>query len=505
MENVGSDKDGIVVQKYDREQTKEVRDKSITSKNYVEKEKNSTSQIPQKNSVEQKSNIKTVGAAQVANPQPEEHLGKEELSKESYGAPSAISKGPIEKSNKRPSETSKLKSDELKVAAKDEVNEKDDSNKDVQDSKSLEPNMPYVKLRLPGEKTDKVKSIKPNKDEKANGKANVNNVVKHEVHKITETRSTLSDNPQTVDKSVSLTKSDNVAVRDKTEDGKDKASGKGSADKIKSVMAVLEKVAAVATAAASGVARADLKKSKIPKQSSVEGSVKSDKSINHDSSPVGHDKKVTISEERKVQDKKVNNDSKRTPNSDKDKDKDKKPLRQERQASIGSKSKSGSDSKNTVKGKDVGMSKSVTLDSNDWKVTISSKEDIKVEKDNPQTITITPKIPSSKAEEMPKPPPKSVSVSKDAKPTLKDARSDPIPKPGMYPAARPPRDHKPARYSKFVAAPKIPIDQGDVIQMVIKNEPSETNLGDAAPPALTPSLVGQVCGAPSTLDYVVET
>jgi hypothetical protein len=56
-----------------------------------------------------------------------------------------------------------------------------------------------------------------------------------------------------------------------------------------------------------------------------------------------------------------------------------------------------------------------------------------------------------------------------------------------------------------VAAPKIPIDQGDVIQMVIKNEPSETNLGDAAPPALTPSLVGQVCGAPSTLDYVVET
>ena len=93
--------------------------------------------------------------------------------------------------------------------------------------------------------------------------------------------------------------------------------------------------------------------------------------------------------------------------------------------------------------------------SDEWKVTISSKEDVSVlSTSSGQTVVVTPK--KAEKAEMAKPaaikprPKKGGGISSEKVAKRQRSRADLIPKPGQYPAARPPRDHKPA------AKPKVP-------------------------------------------------
>ena len=89
----------------------------------------------------------------------------------------------------------------------------------------------------------------------------------------------------------------------------------------------------------------------------------------------------------------------------------------------------------------------------EWKVTISSKEDVSVRRSSSgQTVVVSPKKP--KTTELPKavatkPCPKKGKGTVPEKVAKRQrSRTDLIPKPGQYPVARPPRDHIPAAKSK---------------------------------------------------------
>ena len=93
--------------------------------------------------------------------------------------------------------------------------------------------------------------------------------------------------------------------------------------------------------------------------------------------------------------------------------------------------------------------------SGEWKVTISSKEDVSVQRTpSGQTVVVTPKRPekaemAKAAAVKVKPRPKKGEGINSEKFAQRQSRQDDlIPKPGMYPAARPPRDHNPAAKSK---------------------------------------------------------
>ena len=136
-----------------------------------------------------------------------------------------------------------------------------------------------------------------------------------------------------------------------------------------------------------------------------------------------------------------------------------------------------------------------------------------------------PPAPKSKIAKRAPPPEKPTAVvAASAKSAVRDARSDPIPKPGMYPATRPPRNYRPLNVlpkaqqngvegsggadvslgkrsngdAKTPPAepPPLPAPAAEAsIQMVIKDGPSEANnLVEAAPPGPvgTPSIAGQV-------------
>jgi hypothetical protein len=171
----------------------------------------------------------------------------------------------------------------------------------------------------------------------------------------------------------------------------------------------------------------------------------------------------------------------------------------------------------------------------DWKVTIQSEHQLVTESDTPRkTVVITPKPDdNTKQEELKtdeeekkttdeKTKRKAVKLTKTKN---KDPRYCPIPKPPQFPAARPPREYVPVKQvpnsssgvsgsmstnfidsSNMPAAPRVrrisggggyghsslnvpptsgrnsaASDQGDVIQMLIKQESRDSNV-DAAPP-----------------------
>jgi hypothetical protein len=96
------------------------------------------------------------------------------------------------------------------------------------------------------------------------------------------------------------------------------------------------------------------------------------------------------------------------------------------------------------------------IEDDDWKVTITSKHELETVTDEPnKTITVTPKTPPQqevvlKKEVLKKGPvakikAKVVAAVNKGDRKIYDARSDPIPKPPQYPAARPPRGYVPPR------------------------------------------------------------
>jgi hypothetical protein len=150
----------------------------------------------------------------------------------------------------------------------------------------------------------------------------------------------------------------------------------------------------------------------------------------------------------------------------------------------------------------------------DWKVTITSRRDLELVAETPQTVVVSPKpqepapivakavetkIPvPSKAPKL-KPPIKPKATAKESAEKPKavkvkaaaNARSDPIPKPPMLPAARPPRDYRPTLVA--LAAPQSVQDQdsvsrcddADVIHMVIREDRDAASVGDhSANPSL---------------------
>ncbi len=133
--------------------------------------------------------------------------------------------------------------------------------------------------------------------------------------------------------------------------------------------------------------------------------------------------------------------------------------------------------------------KKATFDSEEWRVTVSSKHELDISSESPNTIVVTQskpppppppkqedikieekvveeKVPSPpppppkpkpqvvQPKEKPKPKPKKASPPSTKAPpppkpppppAEKDPRSDPIPKPPQFPVARPPRDYKPGK------------------------------------------------------------
>lgn len=146
-----------------------------------------------------------------------------------------------------------------------------------------------------------------------------------------------------------------------------------------------------------------------------------------------------------------------------------------------------------LKGEEDMIQRTVSLDAEDWRLTIVSKQDMQLLSSTPNALIVSSKSPEPKAEKstamqteaMPEPQVKAKPVSTSSKPTLipkrekvesrkpaprpapklkppvllppKDppvpskresqtsARHDPIPQPPQYPAARPPRHHQPSR------------------------------------------------------------
>ena len=132
---------------------------------------------------------------------------------------------------------------------------------------------------------------------------------------------------------------------------------------------------------------------------------------------------------------------------------DRPPLRKK-----SSKCKLAEESKMSTSGDDANSSScNGSSDSGEWKVTISSKEDVNVRRTSGPTVIVTPKRPTGNSETAAaavKPRSKRKGSFKSEKVTSRQHRSDdPTPKPGQYPAARPPRDHKPSVKSK--ESPKI--------------------------------------------------
>ena len=89
----------------------------------------------------------------------------------------------------------------------------------------------------------------------------------------------------------------------------------------------------------------------------------------------------------------------------------------------------------------------------EWKVTISSKEDVSVRRSSSgQTVVVSPKKPKTtelaKAVATKPCPKKGKGTVPEKVAKRQRSRTDLIPKPGQYPVARPPRDHKPAAKSK---------------------------------------------------------
>ena len=155
--------------------------------------------------------------------------------------------------------------------------------------------------------------------------------------------------------------------------------------------------------------------------------------------------------------------------------------------------------------------------SNDWKVTISSREDVSVKRTSSgQTVVVTPKRPEkaemAKASAAKPRPKKGEGVSSEKVAKRQRRHDDLVPKPGQYPATRPPRDHRPA--AKVNASPEKEVvpeiitstdqvvnvpqaESAKEIRIEIRDGPAEANLMDAPEMAVTPApIVGQIRQSP---------
>ncbi len=177
------------------------------------------------------------------------------------------------------------------------------------------------------------------------------------------------------------------------------------------------------------------------------------------------------------------------------------------------KSPKGSSSSDDVK-------KEQLIDDEEWKVTITSKHELETRSDEPNKVVIVkPKEKEEVKVEEKKAVAKKVTKAKKKVEKTKDARKDPIPKPSMFPAARPPRGYVPPcalpnssygvtsaimggpaildgsgplygmpmtpghhAYPRSGRASSIDSDPGE-ISMVIKQEPRDS-LVDAVPPRI---------------------
>eukprot|EP00093_Oithona_nana_P006108 06108.XXX_302469_306397_1 [CDS] Oithona nana genome sequencing. len=169
----------------------------------------------------------------------------------------------------------------------------------------------------------------------------------------------------------------------------------------------------------------------------------------------------------------------------------------------------GSSKKGSTKGSSSSSGedgKEKLLEDEQWKVTISSKHELETHSDdNEKTVTVKPRA-VEKAAEVAK---EEAKVAKKAKKAAKiektKEKKDPIPKPSMYPAARPPRGYvpPPARVNespgvtRALMGPEAPmLFHGSPMMMDKPLEPRDS-LVDAAPIRILPPTSPRIPRTPA--------
>ena len=130
-----------------------------------------------------------------------------------------------------------------------------------------------------------------------------------------------------------------------------------------------------------------------------------------------------------------------------EKPKEKELVKEKPEAKVSSRSSSRGGDKKSVEVREEDTSKA-TIDTDEWKVTVTSSHQLDVSSESPKTIVVT-RAPEEKKTETPPPLKAKTPPLKKKKPVtairrpVRDARSDPIPKPPQFPCARPTRDQRP--------------------------------------------------------------
>lgn len=268
----------------------------------------------------------------------------------------------------------------------------------------------------------------------------------------------------------------------------------------------------------------DLSKDKIavPKNKKKSTSSSSGSSAEGERSKIKEESEANVTAEKEKPDKKVSlaNDAKNGVPKTKPTANGKAKKQTNGKTTNGKKSspKGSSSSEDLVK-------KEQLIDDEEWKVTITSKHELETHSDDPNKVVIVKPKPVEEVKEEVKEVAKKAVKAKKAKKLdkVKDPRHDPIPKPSMFPAARPPRGYVPpcalpnaspgvtaaitGSYGpmgygggdgllmtpgrsgyRSGRASSIDSDSGEVISMMIKQEPRDS-LVDAVPPRIHPPVL----------------